>query len=144
MVGAKSSTGEMRAASNVDDTSERRVARGERYALLRNMDTLLLGILADKDAAGIIAPLAPLFAHIAVTQSSSPRAIAAEQLAELVERVSGRVPEVFADVASALRALSERGAAVVATGSITIAGEVKRLMSEGQRNADEPKCEPKR
>ncbi|MDR2109478.1 MAG: bifunctional folylpolyglutamate synthase/dihydrofolate synthase [Coriobacteriales bacterium] len=97
--------------------------------VLQNFDTLLLGILADKDVAGIIAPLAPLFCHIAVTRSRSPRAVLTAQLAAMVERACGRVPEQFSDVAAALSALSERGASVVATGSITIAGEVKGALS---------------
>jgi dihydrofolate synthase/folylpolyglutamate synthase len=89
-------------------------------------DTLLLGILADKDAHGIIEALAPLFAQVVVTRSTSPRAIPADELAQMVAQVDGRQPEVFASVAAALVALTVRQAAVVATGSITLAGEVKR------------------
>jgi len=92
---------------------------------LKGFDTLLLGILADKDAMGIIRALVPLFKNLAVTQSSSPRAIPAVELAERVLQVTGRNPELFASVPLALETLSKRGAAVVATGSITIAGEVK-------------------
>lgn len=94
------------------------------------LDTLLLGILSNKDAAGIIRALAPLFRTVVVTQSSSPRAIPAAELAELVAKIDGRQPEVFPDVSTALKALVTRGANVVATGSITLAGEVKACYLE--------------
>jgi dihydrofolate synthase/folylpolyglutamate synthase len=97
---------------------------------LRTVDTLLLGILSNKDAAGIIAALAPLFEHVAVTRSASPRAIPPDELAESVANGDGRQPEVFPSVSSALDALTARNAAVVATGSITLAGEVKALAAK--------------
>jgi dihydrofolate synthase/folylpolyglutamate synthase len=110
-------------------------ALAERYGLdpttqrLEVFDTLLLGILADKDAAGIIEALAPLFTRLAVTQSASPRAIAAEELGHLVGEVGGRQPVVYPSVSAALDALTMQGVAVVATGSITLAGESKALFS---------------
>jgi dihydrofolate synthase/folylpolyglutamate synthase len=110
----------------------------ERYGLdpatqrLRVFDTLLLGILADKDAAGIIEALVPLFSHVAVTRSSSPRAIGERELASLVAGVGGRQPVVYPSVSAAIDALTVQGAAVVATGSITLAGEVKALLQLSQ------------
>ncbi|MDR1713250.1 MAG: bifunctional folylpolyglutamate synthase/dihydrofolate synthase [Coriobacteriales bacterium] len=86
------------------------------------LDTLLLAVLADKDATGIIAALAPLFKHLAVTQTASPRAIPAAELATLVANTCGREPEVFANVAAALTTLTARQSPTVATGSITLAG----------------------
>ncbi|MCL2757548.1 MAG: Mur ligase family protein, partial [Coriobacteriia bacterium] len=54
--------------------------------------TLLVGVLADKDADGIIDALSPLFARIAVTQTTSPRAVPAQDLAQRVRsRFSGEV-----------------------------------------------------
>jgi dihydrofolate synthase/folylpolyglutamate synthase len=103
---------------DVEDPATRRV---------KTFDTLLLGVLADKDATGIIEALAPLFTHLAVTQSASPRAIPAAELALLVTEVDGRSPVVFKTVAEALDTLTAQNAAVVATGSITLAGEVKGL-----------------
>jgi len=97
----------------------------EATGYLRGFDTLLLGVLADKDAKGIIDALAPLFKKLAVTQSSSQRAIPVEELASRVRQITGRNPEVFLSVGLALEALSNRDAAVVATGSITVAGEAK-------------------
>ena len=94
---------------------------------IRGFDTLLLGVLVEKDAEGIISILTPLFENLVVTQSHSPRAISAEALADRVRQTTGRKPEVFPTVAAALGELTRREAAVVATGSITLAGDVKRV-----------------
>ncbi len=91
-----------------------------------SMPALLLGILADKDAAGIVRALAPLFTDIVATRSSSPRALPPEKLAALVAAETGRVPAVAPDIEHALSMLADRPA--LATGSITVAGEVKRLV----------------
>lgn len=96
---------------------------------IKGYDTLLLGVLADKDADGIIKALAGLFDTVVVTQTTSPRAIPVGELAHRVARLTGGEPEAFDTVALALEALSTRGAAVVATGSITLAGEVKGIFT---------------
>ena len=87
--------------------------------------TLLLGVLDDKDARGIIRELCPLFDRIVVTASSSPRAVPATELASLVAEETGVRPEVTHDVRAARELLS--GEPIVATGSITVAGEVKDI-----------------
>ena len=70
---------------------------------------VLLGMLADKDARGIIEALAPVAGAIAATQSDSPRAMAAEALAALVAEVTGTPPAgVFASVAEALDGAAAR------------------------------------
>jgi dihydrofolate synthase/folylpolyglutamate synthase len=92
---------------------------------LAEIDTLLLGILLDKDSRGIIETLTPLFGQLAVTQSKSPRAIPAEELAALVEAVDGRRPRVYPDIENALANLQATGTTALATGSITVAGEFK-------------------
>ncbi|NTW29483.1 MAG: bifunctional folylpolyglutamate synthase/dihydrofolate synthase [Coriobacteriia bacterium] len=91
---------------------------------------VLLGILADKDAEGIVRALAPVASRIVVTQSRSPRAMSADALAELVERVTGEAPEgVFSSVAQALAALiSLTPEGLLVTGSITTAGEARGLL----------------
>lgn len=89
----------------------------------RLLPVLLLGVLADKDARGIVEALCPLFDRVVVTASSSPRAIPAAELAYLVEEFSGCAPMVAPSVPEALELLSEES--FLATGSITVAGEVK-------------------
>ena len=92
--------------------------------------TLLLGILEDKDAEGIIEALVPLFTRIAVTSSASPRALKAEDLAQfLAQHFAGEVL-VFPYLKEALDALIAQGESIVATGSITVAGEVAALVAE--------------
>ena len=86
---------------------------------------LLLGVLDDKDARGIIRELCPLFSRIVVTASSSPRSIPAVELAALVEEECGMRPEIAPSISEARELL--RHEPVIATGSITVAGEVKDI-----------------
>lgn len=87
--------------------------------------TLLLGVLADKDARGIVRALVPLFDRVVVTSSSSPRSIPAAELACVVEEECGVNPEVAGTIPEAVELL--RGDSFMATGSITVAGEVKGI-----------------
>ena len=87
--------------------------------------TLLIGVLADKDARGIVRALCPLFMRVVATASSSPRALSARELAAVIEEETGKQPEIVLTLADAKRLLAED--AVIATGSITVAGEVKRI-----------------
>jgi len=91
---------------------------------------VLLGILADKDARGIISALAPVASGIAVTQSDSPRAMPVGALAELVTEVTGAAPAgVFDSVPAALGVLlGEARDGLVVTGSITTAGEARTAL----------------
>ena len=98
--------------------------------------TVVLGVLADKDARGIIRALAPVAARFQVTQSSSERAIPAERLEELVaELTDSGVSHEFHDLQSALgdaRAWAEAAPrrAVLVTGSITMIGDTLVLAEE--------------
>lgn len=93
---------------------------------------LLLGVLADKDAEGIITALAPKFSTIVVTQTTSPRAIEAEELAKLVTKLTGRTPQAFPSPKDALDALLQQTHPIIATGSITLAGAVKHALLDQQ------------
>ncbi len=86
---------------------------------------LLLAVLADKDARGIIEALAGLTPDIAVTQTDSPRALTRFELADMVEELTGTRPEIFETPALALEELMLRQVNTIASGSITLAGEVK-------------------
>lgn len=94
---------------------------------------IVLGVLADKDAHGIVRELAAVATRVDVTRSGSDRAIPAEELAELVREdvEPGAVfehdtPADALDAARAWAAESPRRAVVV-TGSITLVGEVIAL-----------------
>lgn len=95
---------------------------------------LVIGILADKDAAGIVAHLAPAAAHVFATAPASDRANDAEAIADLVENTGLRatVHPSLADAADAARewAASADRRAVVIAGSIVLAGEAIALSEE--------------
>lgn len=112
----------------------------------------VVGILADKDAEGILAALDPVVDSVVVTRSSSPRALPVTDLAALAAEVlgSGRVVAVDRLDEALERAigLAEAGApagvgaGVLVTGSVTTAGEARLLLgaesgqSEGSTRAD--------
>ncbi len=101
----------------------------------------LVGVFAamnDKDARGMLEALEPVLAEVVVTQSSSPRALPADQLAAVAVDVFGadRV-EVSARLDDALDAavtLAEEegddfaGAGVLVTGSIVTVAEARTLL----------------
>lgn len=98
---------------------------------------IVIGVLADKDAHGIVAELAALAARVDVTQSSSERAIPADELADLV-RAEVEPDFVFehpdaADAVEAARVWASESPrrAVVVTGSITLVGDVIAIAREG-------------
>ncbi|MCD8200047.1 MAG: bifunctional folylpolyglutamate synthase/dihydrofolate synthase [Coriobacteriaceae bacterium] len=90
-----------------------------------DVPVLLLGVLADKDARGIVEALADTFESIVVCTPPSDRALSAEDLATIVSEVCGRSPRIVPDIAEALDLLGDT--ALLASGSITVAGEVARL-----------------
>ncbi|CAH0197188.1 bifunctional folylpolyglutamate synthase/dihydrofolate synthase [Microbacterium foliorum] len=95
---------------------------------------VVLGVLADKDAAGIVATLAPTAAHVFATAPESERASDADVIADLVEATGQRatVHPTLADAADAARewASSSERRAVVIAGSVVLAGEAIALAEE--------------
>lgn len=89
---------------------------------------LLCAALADKDCAGMVALLTPEFPYVYVTQTTSKRALAAEELAQIFRAQGADVRGVYATVGEALKALE--GEALVACGSITLAGEVAGFLRQ--------------
>jgi dihydrofolate synthase/folylpolyglutamate synthase len=87
----------------------------------------VLGVLKDKDAEGIVAALDPMVERFVVTQSHSPRARDAGDLAGIVQHVTGAWPEIVPDLASALEHAREHAgdAGVVVTGSLYTVGEAR-------------------
>ena len=92
---------------------------------------LVIGMLNDKDADGVVSELAPMCSTIYVTQPDSPRALPCEDLAETVRR-HGRVDGVFRTIGEAMEAaLDGRGDDnVLVTGSFRMAEGVLRWMAE--------------
>lgn len=86
---------------------------------------LLAAVLADKDVRGIVDLLARAFPRVAVTQTSSPRALPASELAALFAESGAEVVGTYPTVEAATSALC--GESCVACGSITLAGELAAL-----------------
>jgi len=95
---------------------------------------LVLGVLGDKDAEGILDRLLPAVTEVFTTAPESERAADADALADLVEARDRRasVHPSLADAADAARewaAASDRRAVVIA-GSIVLAGEALLLAED--------------
>ena len=100
--------------------------------------TRLVGVVAifkDKDAAQMLEILEPALDHVVVTRTSSPRATPPDQLGEIASDIFGehRVT-VVRDLPDALDRAAELadegglGGAVLATGSVFTAAEVRALL----------------
>lgn len=88
---------------------------------------LVLGVLGDKDAIGIMAALAPAVSHVFATAPASERAGDPDTIADLAES-AGLQTTVHHDVADAAAAAREWAAAsdrraVIIAGSVVLAGE---------------------
>ncbi len=97
---------------------------------------VVLGVLQDKDARGIVEALAPVATAFYVTQSQSERAIPADELLDIVRETSEESEDFdsFEEAISRARdwaAESERRAVIV-TGSITLVGEAIELAAAGK------------
>jgi len=95
---------------------------------------VVLGVLDDKDATGIVAALQPVATHVFATAPNSPRASDADAVADIVED-AGLAVTVHHDVASATAAAREWAAAsdqraVVVVGSVVLAGEAIALSAD--------------
>lgn len=94
---------------------------------------VVLGVLQDKDANGIVEALVPVASAFYVTQSQSDRAVPAEALADLVIAHAG--PDAVVPYSSFEHAVQDARVwasaaprrAVVVTGSITLVGEAIEL-----------------
>lgn len=115
------------AAHNPDGAKSLATALGSYFTF--DEIAVVLGVLEDKDARGIVAALAPVAEVILVTASSSERAIAVDDLAEIVREIA---PDTSVDdydtpteAIAAARTWAEKAPrrGVVITGSITLIGD---------------------
>ncbi len=89
---------------------------------------LVLGVLGDKDALGIVSDLVPLAHRVLVTRSASGRALPPHRLAHAAREAAGAEAEGAESVPLALeRALDRAGAGdlVCVTGSLTVVAEAR-------------------
>lgn len=96
---------------------------------------VLLGVLADKDAAGMVGALAPVAARLVACAPASPRALGAAELAAVACGVTGSEIECHETLREALNALlgdsGVRSAGLVVTGSLTTAGQARSALRDG-------------
>jgi dihydrofolate synthase/folylpolyglutamate synthase len=94
--------------------------------------TFAIGILADKDGAGILSALRPLAARVVLTASGNPRAAAPEALRVLLP--ADLPVEVAASPSEALaRATAGAGGGIVCVaGSLSLIGDVLAAAGDGQ------------
>lgn len=99
----------------------------------------VLGVLDDKDALGILRELEPHLTEVVITQTTSPRALDAHELAESARDIFGEERVHVADslpgavelaVELAEDAEIQSGAGVVITGSVVTAGEARTLFGK--------------
>ena len=99
----------------------------------------VVSVLADKDVAGILAPLEPVFDQIVVTHNGSPRALDVESLALAAQQWFGPERVITADnlrdaIDTATALVDDAGAddafsgtGIVITGSVVTAGAARTL-----------------
>jgi dihydrofolate synthase/folylpolyglutamate synthase len=92
----------------------------------------VIGVLEDKDAAGMLAELLPGFDRVVFTRSQNPRSLSPATLASLAEQLHGPPAEIVAEPREAVaraRSLAGRDGAVLATGSIYLVADLVRERS---------------
>jgi dihydrofolate synthase/folylpolyglutamate synthase len=101
----------------------------------------VIGVLGDKDAEGLLGALEPILDQVVVTNNGSPRALDAEDLAEIAREVFGEdrvvVEPFLPDAVAAAIGLAEEsegqpvsGAGVIITGSVVTAGAGRTLFGK--------------
>ncbi len=101
----------------------------------------VVGVMADKDYEGVLAELEPVLAHIVCTQNSTPRAMPADELAEVAEGIFGvdrvHVRARLEDAIDQAATLAEQGGTygeaigsggVLVTGSVITVGEARVML----------------
>ena len=91
---------------------------------------LVIGMLGDKDIAGVVGAIVPIADDVIVTSPRSPRAAPAERVAAEVRRV-GADPQIVASVEGAVAHAQERATEkdlVLVTGSFTTVAEARAFV----------------
>ncbi|OZM74613.1 dihydrofolate synthase [Amycolatopsis antarctica] len=113
-------------------------AVGEEFAFRKLV--AVVGVMADKDAHGILDALEPVVSELVVTQARNPRAMPADELAALARTIFGEErisveTTLDAAVETAIGLVEQSddpeeplaGGGVLITGSVVVAGEARTL-----------------
>ncbi|MGH3472229.1 MAG: bifunctional folylpolyglutamate synthase/dihydrofolate synthase [Nocardioidaceae bacterium] len=101
----------------------------------------VIGVMADKDVAGVLTEFEPVLSHVVCTQNSTARAMPAEELGELASGIFGpdrvevvrRLDEALVrGIASAEEGIDVGSGGVLVSGSVITAGEARTLLSGGR------------
>ncbi len=92
--------------------------------------TLVVGVMRDKDVAGMLSALLPCCSTLVCTTPPSPRALAADALAALAAELPSAPSRIvaIADPAAAMAYACEGHARVVAAGSIFLIGPLRGIL----------------
>jgi len=94
--------------------------------------TFVIGVLADKDAGGILAALRPLAARVILTAATNPRAATPEALRPLLP-AGARVDTARSPQAALAMAIAEDPLGIVCVaGSLSLIGDVLAAADDGQ------------
>jgi dihydrofolate synthase/folylpolyglutamate synthase len=107
-----------------------------------SLDPLIgvVGVMADKDAEGLLAAFEPHLSHIVCTQNSTERAMPVDELAAVADEVFGEdrvtVEPRLADAIDVAVGLAESGSTgasistggVLVTGSVVTVGEARAML----------------
>lgn len=106
----------------------------------------VMGVMADKDAEGLLAAFEPAFAHLVCTRNSTDRSMGAEALAEVARGIYGADRITVADslleaidiAAGLAESLDDSGiglgsGGVLVTGSVVTVGEARALLHREAR-----------
>ena len=126
------------AAHNPDGARTLAAALTEDYAFDRLVG--VIGVLSDKDAAGLLEALEPVLSQVVVTRTSSPRALDPDELGAIAVSIFGAdrvqvVPGLADALAEAVALAEEYGplaqSGVLVTGSVVTAGEARAMLIRG-------------
>ncbi len=102
----------------------------------------VVGVMADKDYEGLLSAFEHVFAEVVCTQSSTPRAMPAEELAEVARGIFGadrvHVAPRLDDAIEQAATLAETGGVygsggVLVTGSVITVGEARAMLKPRER-----------
>jgi dihydrofolate synthase/folylpolyglutamate synthase len=96
---------------------------------------LVVSVLEDKDAAGMLGTLLPHFDRVVFTRCANPRALSPATLGTLADKLDGPPADTVADPRAAVehaRMLAGPGGAVVATGSIYLIADLVREQTDAR------------